>query len=91
MGHPILRVHLSSEFEKSFQKIPNEIKRLADKKDLWFRKDAFDKRLHTHKLKGELEGYWSYYINLKYRILFQFINSPNEVIYYDIGTHEIYR
>jgi addiction module RelE/StbE family toxin len=90
MPHPILKIHSTSEFEKSFSKLPIHIQNLAEKKDKWFRKNAFDPRLHTHKLKGELEGYWSYYINFQYRVLFRFIDN-DEVIYYDIGTHDIYR
>ena len=90
MAHSILKIHSTSEFEKSFRKLPQHIQNLAEKKDIWFRKDAFDPRLHTHKLKGELEGYWSYYVNRKYRILLRFLKE-NEVIYYDIGTHDIYR
>ncbi len=90
MAHPILKVHSTSEFGKSFRKIPANIQVLAARKDKWFRRDAFDPRLHIHKLKGELEGYWSYYINYQYRILFRFLDG-NEVVYYDIGTHSIYR
>jgi plasmid maintenance system killer protein len=90
MAHTILKVHSTSEFEKSFRKLPVHIQDLATKKDKWFRQDAFDRRLHTHKLKGELSGYWSYYINRQYRILFRFLNG-GEVIYYDIGTHDIYK
>ena len=62
MTHPILKVHSTSEFEKSFRKLPLRIQDLATKKDKWFQKAAFDPRLYTHKLKGELEGYWSYFI-----------------------------
>jgi len=90
MARPIFKVHITSEFEKSYRKLPLRVKKLAEKKDKWFRQDAFDSRLHTHKLKGELEGYWSYYANYQYRILFRFIDD-NEVIYYDIGTHDVYR
>lgn len=90
MPSPILKVHITSEFEKSFLKLPLYIQKLAEKKDKWFRIDAFDKRIHTHKLKGELEGYCSYSINYQYRILFRFLKE-NEVIYYDIGTHSIYK
>lgn len=90
MAHPILKVHSTSAFEKSLCKLPVRIQDLAEKKDMWFRQDAFDSRLHTHKLRGELEGYWSYYINRKYRVLFRFLNG-SEVVYYDIGTHEIYK
>ena len=90
MARPLLKVHSTSEFEKAFRKLPANIQDLAVRKDKWFRRDAFDPRLHTHKLKGELEGYCSYYINYQYRILFRFLNG-NEVLYYDIGTHSIYK
>jgi len=90
MTRPVFKVHSTSEFEKSFCKLPIRIQDLAIEKDKWFRKNAFDRRLHTHKLKGELEGYLSYYINRRYRVLFRFLND-NEVIYYDIGTHDIYK
>lgn len=90
MTQHILKVHITSDFEKSFRKLPLHIQNLAIRKDGWFRLDASDKRLHTHKLKGELKGYWSYYVDRKYRVLFRFLGS-DEVIYYDIGTHEIYK
>lgn len=89
MKRPVNRIHSTSGFEKSFSKLPTRIQKLAERKDMWFRQNAFDPRLRTHKLKGELSGYWSYYINRRYRILFRFI-SDTEAIYYDIGTHEIY-
>ncbi|MFC1521024.1 type II toxin-antitoxin system YafQ family toxin [Elusimicrobiota bacterium] len=83
-------VHTTSGFRKSFKKLPKKLQGSAVKKDLVFRKNAFDPRLKTHPLKGDLEGYHAYSLNDKYRILLRFISS-DEVIYYDIGTHEIYR
>ena len=90
MPRPVTTVHVAPDFEKTFLRLPKQIQRLATRKDRWFRKDAFDPRLRTHKLKGELSGYWAYSVNREYRVLFRFI-GPLEVIYYDIGTHEIYR
>ena len=90
MTRSIEKIYISSEFKKSFRKLSIQIQVLAEKKDPWFRKNAFDARLRTHKLRGELEGYWSYSINYQHRILFRFIND-NEVIYYDIGAHDIYK
>ena len=86
----ISKIHISAGFTKSFHKLPIFIQDLAIRKDQWFRDDAFDARLKTHKLKGILEGYWAYSVNQQYRILFRFVNS-HEVIYYDIGTHDIYK
>ena len=83
-------VHVSSDFRKAFQKLPSPIQESAIKKDQLFRENAFTPSLRTHKLKGPLEGYWAYSVNRDYRVLFRFI-SAHEVIYYDIGTHAIYR
>lgn len=84
------RIHISSGFKKSYDSLPHKIQSLANKKDVWFRNNPFDTRLKTHKLKGELAEFWAYSINYQYRILFRFL-SNNEIIYYDVGTHEIYR
>lgn len=85
----ILKIHITSEFRKSFRKLPSRIQILAQRKDQWFRLNAFDVRLETHKLKGELAG-WAYSVNKNYRILLRFI-TDNEVIYYDVGTHDVYK
>jgi addiction module RelE/StbE family toxin len=86
----IVKIHVTSDFEKAFRKIPHQIQILAEKKDKWFRANSFDARLRTHQLRGELKGFWSYSINYHFRILFRFIQH-DEVVYYDIGTHQIYR
>jgi mRNA-degrading endonuclease YafQ of YafQ-DinJ toxin-antitoxin module len=90
MARAISTVHVTPDFEKAFLRLPKHIQALASRKDQWFRKDAFDPRLRTHKLKGELFSYWAYSVNREYRVLFRFL-SPSEVLYYDVGTHEIYR
>jgi len=90
MARPITVIHVTPDFEKTFLRLPKRIQHLATQKDQWFRGDAFDRRLRTHKLKGELASYWAYSVNREYRVLFRFLGSC-EVIYYDIGTHEIYR
>ncbi len=87
---PIRTVRVTSDFKKAFRKLPANLQALADRKDHWFRNDAFDPRLRTHRLKGSLEGYWSYSVNYQFRVLFRFL-AQDEAIYYDIGTHEIYR
>ena len=86
----IKQVHFAPRFFKSFEKLPRSIQELTMKKDKLFRENPFDTRLHTHKLKGELAGTLSYYVNRTYRVLFRFIKT-DEVLYYDIETHEVYR
>jgi len=55
-----------------------------------FRKDPFIPLLETHKLGGRLQGYWGYSVDEHYRVLFRF-EKKNKVLYFDIGTHEIYK
>ena len=86
----VKRVHVSPRFLKSFAKLPTSLQVLAKEKDAWFRTNPFDPRLRAHKLKGELAGAWAYSVNYSYRALFRFL-SDDEALYYDIGTHEIYR
>ncbi len=54
-----------------------------------FRKDPFNLRLKTHKLHGSQEGFMSFSVDFSYRIIFEFVNSDT-VIFYEIGTHDIY-
>ena len=86
MPRPISIVHVTPDFEKAYLRLPKHIQNLATRS----RKDAFDPRLRTHKLKGELSAYWAYSVNREYRVLFRFVGS-SETLYYDVGTHEIYR
>ncbi len=90
MLRPIRKIHITSDFEKGLGKLPVNLRKLVAKRDQWFRANAMDSRLRAHPLKGELNGYWSYSVNYHLRILFRFIQK-DEVIYYDLGTHEIYR
>ena len=86
----IRQVHVAPRFFKSFARLPTSIQVLAKEKDAIFRAHPFDPRLRTHQLKGELAGAWAYSVNYRYRVLFRFL-ADDEVLYYDIGTHEIYR
>ena len=86
----IATIRVTSDFAKAFRKLPPRLQTLAEKKDRWFRANAHDCRLGTHKLKGALAGYWSYVINPQYRVLFRFL-AGDEGLYYDVGTHKVYR
>jgi mRNA-degrading endonuclease YafQ of YafQ-DinJ toxin-antitoxin module len=52
--------------------------------------DAFDPRLKTHKLKGELEGSWACSAGYDLRIVFTFVpyEAQDAVLLETIGTHE---
>lgn len=86
----LVKVTLTPQFKKSFKKLPKEIQKSAKEKDRVFRTNPFHPSLKTHRLKGELKDLHAYSINQQYRVLLEFVKE-NEIYYYDIGTHEIYR
>lgn len=52
--------------------------------------DAFDARLKTHKLKGDLVGVWACSAGYDLRILFEFVTHSNAeaILLLTIGTHD---
>jgi len=85
-----MKISYSSKFEREYRKLPMSVKRIAETKEDIFRVDPFDARLKTHKLKGGLKDFWSFSIDDKYRIIFEFI-SKQEVWFHSSGTHAIYK
>ena len=85
----IVRIHYTSDFRKSYHKLPSRIQDIIDRKDIFFREDPFHPILRTHKLHGPLNGLWSFWITREYRVLFEF--AKDGAIFYDVGTHGIYQ
>jgi plasmid maintenance system killer protein len=86
----VSKSHSTPYFENKFRKLPKSLQRMAIRKILLFENNPSHPSLKTHKLKGALTGFLSFYINKSYRVLFRFLEH-NEVIYYDIDTHDIYK
>lgn len=86
----IKTTEVTSQFLKSLKNLPKNIQDTFHKKDLLFRLAPFNASHKTHRLKGKLKGLYAYSINRAYRVLFEFVNAET-VIYFDVGTHEIYR
>ena len=84
----MLTIHYTTNFVKKWKKLKN--KDQLRKRIEIFRENPFDIRLKTHKLKNKLEGYWAFSINYKERVLFGF-KTNIEVIFYDFGSHDIYK
>lgn len=86
----IKSIRVSRKFEKQYRKLAKEVKDAAKNKELIFREDVFDRRLKTHKLSGEEKETWAFWINYSYRIKFIFL-SDEEVLFLEIGTHDLYK
>ena len=52
--------------------------------------DAFDSRLKTHKLKGDLDGSWASSASRDLRILFEFVQheGAEAILLLSMGTHD---
>lgn len=83
-------IYPTSKFRRCFQKLPKDIKEKAKIKDKIFRENPFNPALKAHKLTGRLKNYWAYSVDENHRVLFRFVNK-DKVIYFDIGTHDIYK
>ena len=86
----IAKIRATSDFIKNLKILPRNVQNAFHKKDLLFRQNPFDPALKTHKLKGKLRSLHAYSINYSYRVLFEFL-TDDEVLYFDVGTHEIYK
>ena len=94
MSFQIKNIVFDKSFEKNFKKYKKkltkqEIDRLKEKLNI-FKKDPFDKKLRTHKLRGELKNYFGFWINYSNRIIFRFIDDQT-VFFIIIGDHDIYK
>jgi len=52
--------------------------------------DAFDPKLKTHKLKGDLAGSWACSVERDLRIVFKFIEEDGNkaILLQSLGTHD---
>ena len=83
-----MRIRYSPKFSRQYKKLPQEVRENAERRERIFRKNPFDPRLKTHKLHGSDEGFMAFSVNYSFRIIFSF--EEDEVVFYEIGDHDIY-
>ena len=75
-------------FKRIIRKKPH-FRQLIEKTVVQLAQDPFHPSLHTHKLKGDLSNIWSCSIDYSYRILFEFIEEPEEaILLLNLGSHD---
>lgn len=85
-----MKIYYSSKFVREYKKLPIIVKKQAEKKEKIFRVDPYEASLKAHKLTGKLSDYWSFSIDYKYRIIFEFYGE-DVVWFHSVGGHEIYQ
>jgi len=82
---------VTEEFVAQYKKLPEAIRRKAEKQEKLFRNNSYHPSLHTEKLETKDRQMWSLRVDRRYRIIFRFI-AKNKVLFLTIGPHDwIYR
>jgi len=85
-----MEVYYKQSFVKQLKKLDEDLrKEIIAKIELFKDKENY-KFLEVHKLKGRLKNFYSFSVNYRYRIVFQY-ESKNEVVLLMVGDHDVYR
>ena len=82
-----MRIFYSPTFVRRYKKLSPEIKLLAERMEIVFKKNPRSPILHTHKLHGGLKNFWAFSINSVFRIVFEFA-SDKSVTFHFVGDHD---
>ncbi|MFM7600523.1 MAG: type II toxin-antitoxin system YafQ family toxin [Pseudanabaena sp.] len=78
-------------FKRLVRKNP-QLRTLLEKTLLQLAEEPFHPSLRTHKLMGDLSDLWSCSVDYSYRILFQFVQNPDNgieaILLINIGSHD---
>jgi len=88
-----IRIEYSEKLLKSLKRLPNKLIEKAYEKEKIFKENPLYPLLRTHKLHGKDKDCWAFWIDYKYRIKFRIkfiFLSDDEVLFLDIGPHNIY-
>lgn len=86
----VKKIYYTPHFVRAFKKLPRRQKEQIDQRLEIFRRNPYDPRLKTHKLKGKLKGLLSFSITGKHQIVFEFLEK-DEVVFHDAGGHRVYQ
>lgn len=86
-----MKIKKTKHFQKSFNRLPEVQKKKTEKQLALFFKSMFHASLHTEKLQPHYKNIWSFRVDLKYRVIFTFVPSKDELWLLAIGPHDIYK
>ncbi len=76
-------------FTRQFNKLPKNIQEEVLEKIEVFKNPAQHQYLKVHKLHGKFRNFYSFSVNYKYRIIFNFA-TKDEVNILAVGDHDVY-
>ncbi len=84
-----MKISFTTPFLRQLRKLDPDLQEEVVEKVELFQQDPNYKGLKVHKLKGRLKDRWSFSVNYKTRIVFQYLSS-DEVILLAVGNHDVY-
>lgn len=86
----MIKIFYKPSFVRQYKKLPIELQEEVKDKILEFKNPKSHIKLKVHKLKGKLQGFHSFSVNYKYRIVFLYENKSN-IALLSVGDHDVYR
>ncbi len=86
----MLKIIFSDKFIRQFDDLDEKMQSIAVKKIEIFKSNPKHPSLNTHKLNGRLAEFFSFSVDAKFRIVFEYGNK-NTVHFLKIGNHDVYR
>jgi addiction module RelE/StbE family toxin len=86
----VKKIVYSQQFIKELEKLPEEITKVAIKKEEIFRQNPLHPSLRLHELHGKFSGAWSISITANYRAIFKRMEN-GDILFFSIGKHDIYK
>ena len=86
----MIRLLYAPSFAKQLKKLEVVLREEVFEKVELFKKESNHTLLKVHKLHGRFSDCFSFSVNYKIRVVFQYMNK-NEVAILSIGNHDIYK
>lgn len=86
----MIKLFYTPVFLRRYEKLSEPLKEEIREKILVFKKNPRFPSLHTHKLKGRMQGSYSFSVNYRYRVVFRY-DTPETVALLSVGNHDIYQ
>jgi mRNA-degrading endonuclease RelE of RelBE toxin-antitoxin system len=85
-----MKVYFKPSFVRKLKKLDPALQREAKSKIELLKDKKNHKMLEVHKLKGRLFDFYSFSVNYKDRVVFEYENE-NEAVLLSIGDHDVYK
>ncbi len=88
----LISVGYDKAFVRDYKKLNPSLQKVVKEVIEEFKKPENHLKLKVHKLHGKLEGQYSFSVDYKNRIVFEYLNNDvSSVSLLSVGSHDIYK